>query len=317
MAKKRPSASEKSMQDVALDGYRWTDVRNPTFASLDVLKRRHSFLHDTDLRDCLPPYQRPKLIERDGYLFAVLLFPVYDRQSGVIRSSEITFFIGPDFAVTSHASELRAVTDAASRASRETAFRVDKLNGSPARLLDTLLRDLLSGCFPMLAHVSTDIDAVEAAIFKDADEATVREVLRIKTNIANFRKIMQGHAVVLRKLLDRGPRLFDASVLSASYRDLSDHINEIWDALGSYKDSIDALHESQVSLVSFQTSRTTKHLTAIALVIFPTTLVATIFSMRAENIPFMGNPNDFWIMIGLLLTVMTGTAAAMKRKNLL
>ncbi|MEK9151826.1 MAG: CorA family divalent cation transporter, partial [Patescibacteria group bacterium] len=81
--------------------------------------------------------------------------------------------------------------------------------------------------------------------------------------------------------------------------------------------SIDALHESQVSLVSFQTSRTTKHLTAIALVIFPTTLVATIFSMRAENIPFMGNPNDFWIMIGLLLTVMTGTAAAMKRKNLL
>ncbi|MEK9151918.1 MAG: hypothetical protein AAB692_00975, partial [Patescibacteria group bacterium] len=83
MAKKRPSASEKSMQDVALDGYRWTDVRNPTFASLDVLKRRHSFLHDTDLRDCLPPYQRPKLIERDGYLFAVLLFPVYDRQSGV------------------------------------------------------------------------------------------------------------------------------------------------------------------------------------------------------------------------------------------
>ncbi|MBI4458029.1 magnesium transporter CorA family protein [Candidatus Uhrbacteria bacterium] len=315
MPKKSSSAPVKPLVDIALDGYRWTDLQNPTFAALDQLKRRHPSFQETDLRDCLPPFQRPKLIERDDYLFAVLLFPVYDRDTGIIKSTEIDFFVGRDFAVTSHAPELKIVADAASRAGRDAGFRSERLAGSPGRLLDMLLHDLVAYCFPMLTHLSADIDAIEAGLFKDADDGVIREILRVKTNIANFRKIMQGHSAVLRKLLERAPRFFEPGSLAGNYRDLADHLNEIWDALENYKDAIDALHESHISLVTYRTSRTSERLAALALVILPTTLMATIFSMRAENVPFLGHGKDFWLMLGVVLTVMFSTAALLKSKK--
>ena len=63
-------------------------------------------LSEADLNECPPPLQRPKLVSRPGYLFMILLFPVYNRRRREIDSVEVDFFIGPDFLVTVHENEI-------------------------------------------------------------------------------------------------------------------------------------------------------------------------------------------------------------------
>lgn len=318
-AKKRKKAAAPEtagLTTTSLEGLTWINIDAPSFASLDALKRRFPFFLDADLRECLPPFQRPKLVVRDRYAFMVLLFPVFDRKSRIIRNAEIDFFIGDEFIVTTHTPELHEIRELAANCGAKPGVCAELLGAGAGQTAVELVRLLVDSRFPMLTHLSNDVDDVEADIFRKYDEATIRELLRIKTNIVNFRKTMQGHQSVLRSLRDR---VFVSAAASLKLRldETIEHSLEMWDAIVHYKDAIDALHESHVSLVNVRTSRTSETLTALALVIFPTTLMATIFSMRAENMPFVGEPLDFWVMLGMIFSVMALTVLGLKWKKLM
>ena len=87
----------------------WVNITSPSSEVLAEVKRRFPFLLDIDIRDCLPPYQRPKLMERKEYLFMVLLFPAYYKKEGRIKVKELDIFIGPNFLITSHTGDLEAL----------------------------------------------------------------------------------------------------------------------------------------------------------------------------------------------------------------
>src|SRR5690349_20966530 len=100
---KRKTAAKTSIQRVHSRGsVAWLNMTRPTASTLKELKKLYPFLLDEDLQDCLPPYERPKLLVRDDYAFLVMLFPVLDERSGTIVPYEVDFFIGRDFLVTSH-----------------------------------------------------------------------------------------------------------------------------------------------------------------------------------------------------------------------
>ena len=44
-----------------------------------------------------------------------------------------------------------------------------------------------------------------------------------------------------------------------------------------------------------------KTLTIMALVTFPLSLIAAIFGMNTRILPIVGKPNDFWIIMGIML----------------
>ena len=64
---------------------------------------------------------------------------------------------------------------------------------------------------------------------------------------------------------------------------------------------IEAIEATNASLISFKLNDIMKFLTIISVITFPLTLVAGIFSMRAENgMPFIGLPYGFWIVISIM-----------------
>lgn len=297
------------------NGLTWIDIASPSTTALDELKLRYPFLLDLDLRECLPPFQRPKLLERDQYLFMVLLFPIYDRQTCTIRPTEVDLFIGRDFVVTSHTGELPALRQLADGVDPETGASLSGALGNPGRWTYTLLHSMVTACFPMLTHMAHDVSAAEQAIFSRFDERTVRDILRIKSNIVDFRKTMQAHKTVIRRFIEHAPKLFSLRDQTVYFEDLVGQAKEIWDFLENDMATIDAIYASQMSLVTFQTNDALRKLSAIALIIFPTTLAATIFAMDAVHMPFRGTPYDFWIMLGCVFAVLVGTTVYLKSKR--
>jgi magnesium transporter len=293
----------------------WIDLDSPNVTSLARLKERFPHFLDMDLRNCLPPYQRPKLLVRDEYLFMVLLFPVYDTTDRSVRPVEVDFFIGKDYIVSVHGSELTDLVDLSKTCATDATACGDTLGEGTGKTLHSMLHRLLTPVFQLVTRVSNDIMHVERKVFEEDGADVVREILRIRGNIVQCRQAMQGHAVVIDKLITRASMLFDTTHLRTYYSDLHEHAQEIDDYLENDKETIDAIYDSHISLVTYATNDAMRKLTALTLVLLPTTLVATIFSMNSDHTPVQGHPSDFWIMLGLVFATMVGTVLFLHRKR--
>lgn len=298
--------NKQNIREITGSGFTWIDVRRPNRQTLKELQKRLPFLRDEDLDDCLPPFERPKLIDRDNYLFLVLLYPVYDRTRRSIRPTEVDFFVGKDFLVMSHQGVLPEID----RMSHRRAIGV-----SPARLVVELAHDLVVSRFPLLTDISNELLEVEERLFREGNGDLIRDILRVRNNILGFREAMQGHAALFRKLTTRGEGIYDAAGLKADCDELVTHIEDIWNFLSNDKETAEALYDSHLSLMTLKTNHAIKNLTGLAFIVFPMTLVAAIFSMRAEHMPISGSPLDFWIMLGVVFGTMAVTAGYLRWKK--
>jgi len=273
----------------------WVMVDSNDRKTLQALKRQFAF-HDLDLADTAPPLQSTKLAVRDGYLFMILLYPVFDKKTRIITSAELDFFIEPNRIVLVDPVGLDQLHALHARFADQGLDVYDVPN-----LLHVILEELIENIYPMLRHMSADVEDIELKLFKSFERSLIKELLRVKTNIVNVRQTIQGHKSVIRKLVSASYSRYGTVKRLQEYFDkLVEETKDIWDRLELQKDTIDALHETNVSLLDYQTNEIMKTLTIISVIVFPLTLVAAIFGMNSVGMPLVGHPYGFWLIIGLM-----------------
>jgi magnesium transporter len=300
----------KTVKIFQAKNFKWVNVIQNTEKEIEYLKKEFGF-HPLDLKDCLPPLQRPKLVVRPGYLFMILLFPVFDRKTRILHASEVDFFIAPKKLITVNINELFPLREIFSKCQTKKTNFINLTD-----LLHEILYELLMSCFPMLVHISTDIDNVEAKLRSEFEKGTITEILRIKTNIVNFRKAMQPHKQVIRTLIAEGPKFFPTQKMKIYFENLVNHTKEIWDLLDNYKDTIDALHETNISLIDFRINEIMKTLTIFSVIVFPLTLLAAIFGMNTlGGMPFTSSSYGFWAVVSIMVFGALGLLWFFERKK--
>jgi len=294
----------------------WHIVDKPTKKQLDWLKGNFDF-EEQDILECMPPIQRPKLVDRGRYIFLILLFPFYDKETGKIRPSEVDFFTDSEKIILVHSGELKPLLDLQTEAEKNPEFGKKYLsNGS--FLLYEILNRLLHGCFPMLNHISQDIDNIELNALNVFEKklSIITEILRIKTNIVNFRKAMQAHKSIISKLIKISEKFYPSNRLHNYFANLVNHTKDIWDFLENYKDTINAVHETHESLMSHRQTEIMKTLTVISVIVFPLTLFAAIFGMNTMNaMPIINSKYNFWYVIIFMILGAASMLLIFKKKK--
>ncbi len=279
----------------------WIDVPNPTEPEVRALQKEFGF-HALDTEDVLSPAQRPKLDFYPNYLFLILLFPLYDRASREILSSEVDVFIFPNALLTFHQNNLTPIIELRRNCERDEAVRARILADTPALLLYEILDRLLTYTYPMLDHVSLDIKNIERHIFSGYERAMVQETLIIRRNIVNFRKIMQSHKSVIKRLLDRSTSFFPAQKLSAYFNNLIEHTKDIWETLDNDKETIEALQQTNEALISFRLNDILKLLTILSVIMLPIGIIASVLGMNVP-MPWSESPISLPIALAVMLSV--------------
>lgn len=277
----------------------WVHVGRNSEKEKRLLGERYHF-HHVDLQEILPPLQRPKVVVREGYIFMILLFPVFDPETRVISTAEVDFFISPDRLITVSGSKLPAFDSVFDVLSQKTS---KTQSANAAHILHSILDALLESLFPMLIHISHDIDDVEKGLFEAKQRGVIMELLRIKTNIVNIRKAMQGHKKAIRMLMAAGTTILPINRMEDYYNQLVDYTKEIWDTLEVQRETINALHETHSSLIDSRTNEIMKTLTIISVIVFPMTLIATLFAMRVNGLPWADDPSGFTYVILILVAL--------------
>jgi len=293
-----------TIQKITTKDFSWIDISRCSPEEIKHLEQNFRF-HPVHLNDCLSTLQRPKLDITEKYIFMVLLFPIYNRKTRKISSSEVDFFISSDYFITVHRGELSPLINFFNSCKISNSQRKKYFFENPSALIRELLTRLFSYCLPILDTLSLNITSIENHIFQGYEKKMVKEILISKTNIVNFRKITQAHRLVVLKLLKKSDIFFSTGQFKIYFDELLETIDDIWGNLENLRHSINATEETNNSLISFQLNDVIKILTTISVIILPITLIATLFGMNLQFMPLTNNPFAFWIVI-LLMTIIFG-----------
>ena len=313
----------ENIEILELNGIRWINIEQPTKEALQYLKTAFSF-HVLDYEDIVATTHRSKIDKYPNYVFMILLFPLLARKTNSIHSGEIDFFLGKDYLITIHRGDVPTFVDMFQLCEASEQARQTYMANSPQYLLYKILQRLFQYCYPILDQVDLAIDRIEEKIFSTGQQSLLQEILVTRHNISDMRRIIQPHRQTLTRLYkptspteddDSGFKLDDK--FEDYFDDLRDYTQEIWNQLESFKESIEALHETNQSLISYRINEVIKTLTIFSAIMLPAGVVASLFGMNADFIPFSGFPEDFFIFMGFTFLAMLATLLYIKRKRLL
>jgi magnesium transporter len=301
------------IQKVKNKNFTWVNISKPNTGSIEYLKQNYKF-HPLDLEDCSNPTLRAKLDEYDDYLFIILNYPIFNRKTRRISLSEVDIFIGKDYLITLSDGNLTPLNEIFESCQLNNRNKEKYFNEDVTFLLYEILNSLQKYCFPILDHVSHDLRDIEKQIFDNREKQMVREILITKRNIVNYRKSVQSHKNVIKKLGKMSHKDFMKDQLNIYFANTLDQAKEIWEILENLKENVEAVHNTNESLISFKLNQAMKVLTVISVILLPATLLASIFGMN-YLIPFQKHPLGFWFAGGIMIFCMFALWIYFKKKK--
>lgn len=278
----------------------WIDIKNPSKKDLDYLKNNFNF-HPVTLGELLTPTLRPKVEHYDHYLYMVIHIPLYSSKKQTTESVEIDFLITQNALITVRYEEIPPFKEFWGKCQIDKMARERNFSETTAYLLYCILEDMYSFSLRQLDHVNKKINKIEDEMFKQrGSENIVEKISFTRRDILDFRKTIKPQRTILDSLKVRGVEFFGKK-MKPYFMDIIGDYMRVWNLLENHKETIEALRETNDSLVSNRTNRIMRVLTIFAVIVFPLTLLAAIFGMNTQYLPFVGHKYDFWVIFGLML----------------
>ncbi|MDD5527564.1 MAG: magnesium transporter CorA family protein [Patescibacteria group bacterium] len=281
---------------------KWLNIANPGKDELSFLRKIK--IYDFDFKQLRASSakitaQRPIFEQREKYFFLILQFPVL--RNGEIIPAEIDFFISHGLLVTLHANNQPALNDFFNTAKKDDSVLMAKKMPSAAILLCELFSKLIYHCYDLMDKNSERINEIEKIIFANQQKKAASAILELRRNIIGIRRIMQSHKNILKKITHTKSKVISSAKLNHYYYELIDHTKRIWELSENQKEAVEALNDTNESLLNDKISNIMKTLTIFSVIVFPLTLFAAIFGMNTtDGMPFLDNPNGFWIVLSFM-----------------
>ncbi len=297
---------------IAAAGIRWIHIESPRTVDRDWLEEHFDF-HPLDYEDVFSRNQRPKLDQYDDYVFIVLHFPLFDKDSGRILTAELDLFMGPDYVITLPNIPLPPLSAMFERLRSREDLREQNFSKGSGYLLYKIVDTNVDASFPMLRKMGNKLDRLEDDIFEGRSSEIVRDISNAKQEIITFRRIVRPQRAVLRDL-ERTKQRYLAEELEIYFDDISDAAERIWDTLENYKEVVEGIEDSNESVLSHRVNDALRVLTAFSVILLPQTLIASVFGMNVI-FPGEGTAEAFWILMGVMLALTIGVVVFFRRRG--
>jgi magnesium transporter len=293
-------------------GIRWIHIESPRTADRDWLEEHFDF-HPLDYEDVFSRNQRPKLDQYDDYVFIVLHFPLFDKDTSRILTAELDLFMGPDYLVTMPNMPLPPLSAMFERYREKDDLREEVFSKGTGYLLYKIVDTGVDASFPMLRKTALKLERLEDDIFEGRSSEIVRELSDTKQEIINFRKIVRPQRAVLRDL-ERTKQRYLQEELEIYFDDISDAAERIWDTLENYKEVIEGLESTNEAVLSHQLNDSFRILTAASVVLLPLTLIASVFGMNVQ-FPGEGESITFYLILALMAVLLVALVILFRRRG--
>lgn len=274
----------------------WINIDDPTPSMLNALLKKYQF-HHLDLEDCISKTQLPKIDEYSDYLFIILHSPRYLKEKRFSIPSQVGIFLGKDFLITVHSDELKPINRIFMSCKENKEAYEEYMGSSPTFLLYKIIHAIIENIMLMLKKVISELGGIEDKVFDEKTDA-VREVMGLRHNIANIRRVVSSLRVAIHDLEKRIHK-FSNSNMNVYFGDLSDYIDKAWAILEECKETIEIYKDTDFIISSDRTNKILSLLTIVFTFSIPATILGTFFGM---NVKLPGGIENPWTFFGQYTT---------------
>jgi len=264
-------------------------------------------------QELLSASYKSKAVRSGEMLYVILHFPTLRGGLRQRPEQEIDFIIGKKFLITARYENIDPLHTFAK------AFEVGTLlNRSHAAhgghlfaaMAQNLYRSLSEECGLMRGK----LEEIETRIFKGDERRMVFELSHVARALYDFSRALEPHREMLASLEPAGARLWGQE-FNHYMQEVAATRARVEHELRSLRESLGELRLTNDSLLNTKQNEIMKILTIMAFVTFPLSLIATIFGMNTQYLPFVGGPGDFWIVIGIMLVLTSSFFIFFRRKG--
>ncbi len=296
---------------------KWIHISPIVKEDIGYLEQYFRF-HPLDLRDCREGVQRPKLDVYRQYLFMIFHFPTFNEETRRVGITSTNVFLGKNYLITlsNEPDEILENYFEKLRKKSPRKFKYDALKNSSAYLLYKILDVRYRKSLPAINDVGRYLPEVEEEVYSNNNKDATQNLAIIRRNILNLRRIIEPQMKMVDRLVHmKSPLVSDK--LSVYYDDVHDYLENMWAALENYRDTIDGLYSTNESLITQKTNEVIKTLTIISVALLPMTLVASIYGMNVDGLPFADHPIGLWLIFVVMGGIVAGSIYFAKRNNMI
>jgi magnesium transporter len=273
----------------------WVDIEAPEESDRALLSEVFR-IHELAVEDALSEIHHPKIETYDGLLYLILhaIVPGTGQQS--FETQDVDFFIGRNFLITVHRAASRSI-----EAERQSCQRrPDIFSDGPAGICHRIVDRMVDHYGPEVDSIEDRLDALETAVFDTPSMNPLKELLRLKRDIAALRRVSLPQRDAIGRLARREfPQINDT--LAYRFRDVFDHLVRLTEEAIFLQDRATGLLDAHLSNQSNRLNQVMKVLTVISTIFMPMAVVTGVWGMNV-TIPQLpgGDAAQFWWIAGLL-----------------
>ena len=275
--------------------------------NLDGLKKddidkicNHFGIHPLIAEDILSIGQRPKMDELNHLIYCLLNMLYFNKETGAVENEQISIVLGSNFVLSFQEDASRDVFDLLRQ---KISVAGSKVRDSKADYLFYTLIDLIvDNYFLVMENMGEKIGDLEEDITHRADTKTLarinmirKEMIFLKRNISPVREMING---ILRSETD----LIEEKT-ERYFKDIYDHIVQANELAENYRDMMINLQDLYLSNVNLKMNEVMKVMAVVTCLLAPATVIGGIFGMNFIRIPWLHNPDGFFIAVGLMLII--------------
>ena len=260
------------------DHFVWVALKDPEPAELATLQDEFS-LHELAVEDAQKGHQRPKIEEYGSSLFVVL--HLIEPSGNELQTGEVAIFVGPQYIVSVRRDAQLGFVDVRRRCEQEPEL----LQHGPAYVLYALMDTIVDRYFPVIGHLTAEIEEIEERIFAgQTTRAQIEALYSLKRKLMTLDHATQPLLEVAGKL--HGGRVPPICTgLQDYFRDVYDHLLRLKQSIDNLRDMVATAISVNLSLITIQENEVTKRLAAYAALVAVPTMIAGVYGMNFSNMP--------------------------------
>lgn len=289
------------------DCYQYLETNTISWINFDGLKKAdvenictRFGIHPLIQEDILSSGQRPKMDDLNNLLFCLLNMLYFNETSSCVESEQLSIVLGPTFVLSFQEDATRDVFTPVREKIKSAGSKL-RLSGADY-LFYSLIDIIVDNYFVILEKLGEKIEGLEEDITRWPDTRTLtkinmlrKEMIVLKRNISPVRELINGILRSESKLVE--------SKTERYFKDVYDHIVQANELAENYRDMMINLQDLYLSNVNLKMNEVMKVMAVVTCLLAPATVIGGIFGMNFSRIPWLHNPNGFYIAVGLMLII--------------
>lgn len=289
----------------------WIDIK-PTENDIEYLKKKFK-LQPVSLKNIISPIFHPDFDIFQNYISIILHYPKNEDQ-GDVEIHELDIIAGKNYIITSHYVPINPLDYIWEKCKNSEKMKKEYMGNGSGHLLSFILSGFLKRILEKTDKIGENVSLMEKEVFTQNEEKMIKKISYLKRRIISFWRAIDPQSEVFYSIKTMGTSFFGQEYkhnFSSLFR-INQRINH---SLRTYKETIKSLEETSHSIVNLKRNEIMKILTIFSVILMPLTLLASIWGMNTNFLPFMQSSFDFWLIVGLMMTISIGMIIYFKYKK--